>query len=885
MSSTTERISTLRLVGLFAETPDDILADVAPLLKPVEIPAGNAVVHKGDPGDCLYIIVNGRVRVHDGQRTLNFLKTGDVFGEMAMLDAEVRSASVTAVEDTRLFRLDQEPFYTLMTTRIEVARGVIRVLSQHLRGRVQDLARDFEYMQQMSHITAAAAALEAGVYEPGSLEEVAQREDELGQLARVFQRMTGEVVAREQRLKQTVQQMRIQIDKAKIFVPETFDLLPPFDFLTSQEKEWLAGRARSVAYPPGQIIRDPDDTDHDHLVLLMEGRIMMDKGSQASPRDLEAPAYFGERSVFFDQPSTIRYVSADLVHCFVLDGADIRELVKTNLTFSRAFASVFRHKYRLLAGYDAFLHLLFTKAEGEVVLLSDLVKAYQGLQSILHQAGSHHRLDFDALAYTLPRLPNSITAISSLILADELPAMYSTVEAGIRLSSRRAKRRRFYEILPGKALVVLRDHMTDTVDLITKLCIYALETGKIRSRLESASIGAPLAHFALSGGAPEAASEIEKSLPFTPEEMARLQKLFGEALLGRLYEIMTQVENLPVYFQKTRSHYTASPAELWLNRIRQALGDIMPEGKLGEDLDVHIISSNTHSVKNCLSSWLHERTEELCSWGEQEQVALDLPHPTDRLYVAYRQWAQVHPDEAAQREVWERAHGIHTMTDTRSTSIEVTLFDVNRLRLPIDPDIGAPAISRRTLLVNIDYAYGQQAEVILRSLILLFGQRIRSISVFGKSGATVGKRGDLLLPDHLLLQTNDELYPIPNQDLLPADFLSIGWEQAIHQGTLLTVFGTAMQSHEMLLYYSRFWDVIGMEMEGSFYLREILRAQSQQLIPQDTKLRFAYYVSDTPLEPEASLSSNLSAEEGVPPVYAITRAVLRRILSPEQEEG
>jgi CRP-like cAMP-binding protein len=58
---------------------------------------------------------------------------------MAVLDTAPRVASVTAVKDTRLFRLHQEPFYELMEDRIEIARGIIHVLSQHLRARLRDL--------------------------------------------------------------------------------------------------------------------------------------------------------------------------------------------------------------------------------------------------------------------------------------------------------------------------------------------------------------------------------------------------------------------------------------------------------------------------------------------------------------------------------------------------------------------------------------------------------------------------------------------------------------------------------------------------------------------------------------------------------------------------
>ena len=71
----------------------------------------------------MYIIVDGRVRVHDGDQTIAYLGARDIFGELAVLDAEPRSASVTAEVDTHLFRLDQDAFYELMADRFEVARG------------------------------------------------------------------------------------------------------------------------------------------------------------------------------------------------------------------------------------------------------------------------------------------------------------------------------------------------------------------------------------------------------------------------------------------------------------------------------------------------------------------------------------------------------------------------------------------------------------------------------------------------------------------------------------------------------------------------------------------------------------------------------------------
>jgi DNA-binding response OmpR family regulator len=75
--------------------------------------------------------------------------------------------------------------------------------------------QEVEYLQQVNRVTAAAAAVESETFNPQSLDEVAQRPDALGQLARVFQRMAREVYAREQRLKAEVQQLRIEIDEVR----------------------------------------------------------------------------------------------------------------------------------------------------------------------------------------------------------------------------------------------------------------------------------------------------------------------------------------------------------------------------------------------------------------------------------------------------------------------------------------------------------------------------------------------------------------------------------------------------------------------------------------------------------------------------------------------
>lgn len=216
MRTTEEKAQVLRWVGLFAKTAADDLPQIAAVLEEIAVEPGTAIVVKGAVGDCLYIIVDGRAQAHDGPLIFNELCAGDVFGEMAVLDSEVRSATVTAMEPTTLFRLGQQPLYELIHTNSTLALGVIKSLSRHLRNRVRDRARDYEYIQQVSRITMAAQAVEQGDYAPALLAEVARRDDELGLLARVFRHMAAEVHSREQRLRQQLDALRIEVDRERL---------------------------------------------------------------------------------------------------------------------------------------------------------------------------------------------------------------------------------------------------------------------------------------------------------------------------------------------------------------------------------------------------------------------------------------------------------------------------------------------------------------------------------------------------------------------------------------------------------------------------------------------------------------------------------------------
>lgn len=141
MLTTIEKMIALKSVDFFSQTSGEVLADLARILDEVEVPAGQTVFAKDEAGSAMYFIVQGQVQVHDGETVFNEFGEGEAFGEMALLDRAPRSASITALTDTLLLELDQEPFYELLEDNSEVSRHIMQLLTQRLRQLMADESR------------------------------------------------------------------------------------------------------------------------------------------------------------------------------------------------------------------------------------------------------------------------------------------------------------------------------------------------------------------------------------------------------------------------------------------------------------------------------------------------------------------------------------------------------------------------------------------------------------------------------------------------------------------------------------------------------------------------------------------------------------------------
>jgi MFS family permease len=128
-----ERIIVLKNTQLFSHTPENVLSSIAPIMKEVAYSESQEIFAKGDLGDSMYVIYAGEVGIYDGTKQLALFDKGEIFGELALLDTEPRSATTVAESDVLLFRIDQEDFFELMEERDEILKNVLRILCQRIR--------------------------------------------------------------------------------------------------------------------------------------------------------------------------------------------------------------------------------------------------------------------------------------------------------------------------------------------------------------------------------------------------------------------------------------------------------------------------------------------------------------------------------------------------------------------------------------------------------------------------------------------------------------------------------------------------------------------------------------------------------------------------------
>lgn len=132
------RVSLLRSISLFSGLSDSELELLADRLGKHTFGRSVIIFHKDSPGETTYIIESGKVRIfvlsESGQEiSVRVYGTGEVFGELSMLDGLPRSAGAAAMEETHVFALHREDFLELLKAYPHMASGIVATLSSRVR--------------------------------------------------------------------------------------------------------------------------------------------------------------------------------------------------------------------------------------------------------------------------------------------------------------------------------------------------------------------------------------------------------------------------------------------------------------------------------------------------------------------------------------------------------------------------------------------------------------------------------------------------------------------------------------------------------------------------------------------------------------------------------
>lgn len=108
-------------------------------------PKNYILIHKGDESDCLYLIMEGRVKAYisdeyGAEFTLRYLGSGEHFGELALIDEAPRSASVITIEDSRIIYISRAGFEECLHGNPELAVKLIRSLTARIRDLTDELS-------------------------------------------------------------------------------------------------------------------------------------------------------------------------------------------------------------------------------------------------------------------------------------------------------------------------------------------------------------------------------------------------------------------------------------------------------------------------------------------------------------------------------------------------------------------------------------------------------------------------------------------------------------------------------------------------------------------------------------------------------------------------
>ena len=518
-----------------------------------------------------------------------------------------------------------------------------------------------------------------------------------------------------------------------------------------------------------------------------------------------------------------------------------------------------------------------------------LREALLSLRPEIYGSIAEEKVELSGLLYVIERLPVGIEECRFINLTSDEGYSKSHFQAIVPPK----RRRNCYRIDKEQMNVEITRGRSDIYDILTHLTFIFIESHKIKNRvlldevevevtrdweklgetvLQNKKLTLVEKEIAISHAANVLGRSFSEVLDIyedfatkeKPDRFLHVIYWLGKLAIEEVVENNKRTITFSPILRERLGHHIHG--EIWANNIKEVL-------KANNLLErpIHVISANMHSVMNSIFATNVLKTkfkdksdffiyEELSKFG-----ANDLRKKVED--VALKQGMISLPDDAS------------------GTNIDVQIFDTAKIDWKKTSFPKAKVGNESPVLIVMDYAFGEQAFETIDELLKPYKEgknrtfmNVASVSIMGKAGILEGGKGDIMIPSAHINEGTADNYPFENE--LTAEMFE---ENGIpvYSGPMVTVLGTSLQNKDLLkFFHESTWEVIGLEMEGAYYQKAIQSASKiRKSIPQDVKVRYAYYASDNPLETGSTLASGGLGTTGVKPTYLITIKILEQIFN------
>jgi len=546
-----------------------------------------------------------------------------------------------------------------------------------------------------------------------------------------------------------------------------------------------------------------------------------------------------------------------------------------------------------------YYSLLRTTAE---VKIRSLEEVHTSIVSLLHPKARDEQPDMSAFIYSLLRLPPEMPEIKLVVLGQSIDvfdrAGFGDITSWKETSAVARRRRCFFDSENTMACFIAS--RSDIDDVLPLLISFQIEWNKLHKKLQRLPTSISLADLLEDEVGNSSLADL---LEIPSEDIDRLYAIWDQEFGFYLERIAETTSDLRIRLLSGSLSAYRRATHAWWDNIVAAIPQI-------EERPIYFVSSNTHSLRNIISGFAQTQKDKLLQYLEQpgnagllnewkDIQAGKVPSSLENFfYYVLRKYKQTLEgsslnDKQLNHEI---EGGVYRIPSKMSFDVEVQVIELSKLntalldpRIQHEPWFDAIAQSD-ALILNLNYPLGMAAYNILSEVTFHNGS-ILGVYIMGKAATLNGVIGDVMISNVVHDEHSQNTYLFPNcftaADVIP----DLVYGTVLDNQKAVTVQGTFLQNANYMdvFYREGYTDI---EMEAGPYLSAVYEMYRPNRHPVNEiinlyelpfDLGIVHYASDTPLSKGKNLGSGSLSYFGMDSTYAVSIAIIRRILQQEHD--